>query len=142
MCILTKTCVEQDGAGNTCSEVMIVISSFLIGAAGYPLLELAYRGRTHYSMAIAGGLSMLLIRRMAKTRCAWPVRILACGAGITGIEYLCGIIWNRRYTVWDYRHQRLNFRGQICLRFTAIWCVLSGCALGAYALIGKQKRPG
>lgn len=118
-----------------------MISSFLIGAAGYPLLELAYRGRTHYSMAIAGGLSMVLIRRMAKKRCSLPVRILACGAGITGIEYLCGIIWNRRYTVWDYRNQRLNFHGQICLRFTAIWCLLSSLALGALALANKQKRP-
>jgi uncharacterized membrane protein len=120
---------------------MIVIPSFLIGAAGYPLLELAYRGRTHYSMAIAGGLSILLIRRMARMKCPWPVRILACGAGITGIEYLCGIIWNRRHTVWDYRNQRLNFRGQICLRFTALWCLLSGLALGAFALIDAQNRP-
>ena len=34
--------------------------SFLIGAVGYPLLELAWRGHTHPSMALAGGMSAML----------------------------------------------------------------------------------
>lgn len=118
-----------------------MIMAFLIGAAGYPLLELAYRRRTHYSMAIAGGLAMLLIRHAAKMKRSWPIRILACGAGITGIEYLCGVIWNRKHTVWDYSNQPLNVQGQICLRFTAIWCLLSSAVLFTFSLMDKRKRP-
>ena len=37
---------------------------FLFGAVAYPILELIYRRRTHYSMAIAGGISMLLIDKI------------------------------------------------------------------------------
>ena len=119
----------------------MMLSSFLFGALGYPLLELSYRRRTHYSMGIAGGLSMLLIRLVSNTRCRFSVKALMCGAGITGIEYLCGIIWNRRYTVWDYRNEPMNYRGQICLRFTAIWCLLSSAALLLLALIDTNKKP-
>lgn len=118
-----------------------MLHSFLFGALGYPLLELAYRRRTHYSMSIAGGLSMLLIRRISNMRCRWPVKALLCGAGITGIEYLCGIIWNRRYTVWDYRREPLNYRGQICLRFTAMWCLLSSAVMLLLTLANTQKKP-
>ncbi len=118
-----------------------MITAFLIGAAGYPLLELAYRRRTHYSMAIAGGLAMLLIRHTAKLKCPWPLRVLVCGTGITGIEYLCGIIWNRKHTVWDYSNKPLNVQGQICLQFSAIWCLLSSVMLSTFSLIHKRRRP-
>ena len=138
---MASGCVIFHGAGNTFSEVKNMMRTFLIGAAGYPLLELIYRQRTHYSMAIAGGLSLLLIRHTAKRRCSWVVRILLCGAGITAIEYLCGMLWNRNYKVWDYRNQPMNLRGQICLRFTSIWCLLSAVALCAYSFIDRRKRP-
>lgn len=118
-----------------------MVYSFLIGALGYPMLELVYRRRTHYSMSIAGGLSMLLIRRISGMRCALPVKAILSGAGITVIEYLCGIIWNRRYTVWDYRREPMNYRGQICLRFTALWCLLSGAAMLLLPFADTQKKP-
>ena len=118
-----------------------MLSSFLFGALGYPLLELAYRRRTHYSMSIAGGLSMLLINRISNKRYSWPVKALLCGAGITGIEYLCGLVWNRRYTVWDYRREPFNFHGLICLRFTALWCLLSSAVMLLLPLIDTNKKP-
>lgn len=118
-----------------------MLFSFLIGALGYPMLELAYRHRTHYSMSIAGGLSVVLIRRISGMRYNWLAKAVLCGAGITGIEYLCGIIWNRRYTVWDYRREPMNYRGQICLRFTGLWCLLSGAAMLLLPFADTHKKP-
>lgn len=116
-----------------------MLGTFLLGAAGYPALELLTRGRTHCSMALAGGASTLLIRRISRMRRSLPVRSLLCGAGITAIEYACGCVWNRQYRVWDYRRMPLNFRGQVCLPYSLLWCGLSAVLLAAMdAAHGKK----
>ena len=106
-----------------------MFSTFLMGAICYPALELLYRRRTHYSMAIAGGLSTCLLRMISKTGLHPLARVILCGTGITCVEFLCGRVWNRRYQVWDYRHMPLNFRGQVCLPYSLLWCGLSACIL-------------
>ena len=37
----------------------------LAGLVGYPALELCYRGRTHWSMALAGALTLPCLSRLA-----------------------------------------------------------------------------
>lgn len=98
---------------------------FLLGALGYPLLEICARGRTHWSMALAGGASCAAIRRIGQSGMHPLGKALAGGLAITGIEALCGCLWNRRHQVWDYRRQPLNWRGQVCLRYSALWCLMA-----------------
>ena len=98
---------------------------FLIGAAGYPLLEIAWRGRTHYSMAIAGGLSTVLLHRISRTKVQPFLQCIWGGVGITAVEAVCGRIWNNHYQVWDYRRMPLNWRGQVCLPYSLLWCGLA-----------------
>ena len=57
---------------------------------------------------------------------------------ITGIEYLTGRVVNRRYRIWDYRRQPLQFRGQICLGYSLAWCALSMLVLGAMRSMDKR----
>ena len=113
---------------------------FLFGAVGYPLLELLYRRRTHYTMAIAGGLSAWLIGRIRRLRVSFLCRCMLGGLCVTGVEYLCGRIWNRDYRIWDYRRTPLNLQGQVCLPFTLAWCGLSGALMAALDLAGSRKR--
>lgn len=108
-----------------------MLGTFLLGALGYPALELLTRGRTHYSMGIAGGLSMLLIRRVGRMQHRLSYRALLCGTGISMIEFLCGCAWNRGYRVWDYRRMPMNWRGQVCLPYTLLWCAMSAGVLWA-----------
>lgn len=117
-----------------------MMKTFLIGAVGYPALELLWRQRTHPSMALAGGAAMLLIRRVQRIRATLPLRALLCGAGITAIEYAIGQAWNSTHRIWDYRRQPLNLHGQICLPFSLAWCALSA---GVLALMDGMydKRP-
>lgn len=106
--------------------------AFLLGAVGYPLIELGWRGRTHPSMALAGGLSMWGLKRIGgiwKGRPLWQQSLLG-GLWITGVEYGMGRMFNRRYQVWDYRRTPLNIHGQICLPYSAAWCALSAAVLG------------
>ena len=112
---------------------------FLLGAAAYPLLELAYRGRTHPSMALAGGISAVLLRCISrKDRPLWQQALLG-GLAITGVEYVIGKAFNRRYRIWDYRCAPLNVQGQICLPFTLVWCGLSAAAIGGLRLWDRRQ---
>ncbi len=97
-------------------------ASFLTGFLGYPTLELFWRGRTHWSMALAGGLSMLLLYPARKKRhfC------LRAAAVITGVELVFGCIFNLllKKNVWDYSRKRGNLWGQICLPYCLLWFLL------------------
>ena len=111
-----------------------MLRTFLFGAVCYPALELLTRRKTHYSMALAGGMSTVLIRRISRFPISRFARVLLCGAGITAVEYGCGCVWNRAYRVWDYRRMPMNWRGQICLPYTLLWCGLSACLLACLDL--------
>lgn len=100
---------------------------FYLGGSVYMTLEFAWRGFSHFSMFLAGGCCFLLIGRLGKLPRPIPLPVRAVlGAGIiTAVELLAGLIFNRSYTVWDYRKLPLNFQGQICLPFTLLWAPLS-----------------
>lgn len=102
---------------------------FLVGAAGYPLLELLWRGRTHPSMAILGGLCFLCIFLINNRFSHMPLffRALLCAGAITGAELVSGVVLNLvlGLGVWDYSAQPLHFFGQICPAYSALWFLLS-----------------
>lgn len=110
---------------------------FLIGAAGYPLMELCWRRRTHPAMALAGGVSMKLLSLLKKDRPLWQNALLG-GLMITGVEYAIGQLCNRRYQIWDYRRTPMNVQGQICVPYTLAWCALSAAACAAMRF-GRQS---
>ena len=106
-----------------------MLKAFILGAVGYPALELLWRRRTHASMALAGGLAMVIIRRAGRMRGGLLPRALLCGAAITGVEYLIGRAVNRDHRIWDYQHLPLNVQGQVCLPYSLLWCGLSAGVL-------------
>lgn len=102
---------------------------FSIGAIGYAAIELLWRGRTHWSMMIAGGISSLGLSKISerlKNSCLF-VKALAGSAFITIVEFIFGVLFNiiLKRKVWDYSRMPLNFRGQICALYSFFWLVLS-----------------
>ena len=112
---------------------------FCFGGLGYVLLELLWRGWSHISMFFAGGACFLLLGGLNHVRPRLPLlpRALAGAGVITMVELLAGLLANRDYAVWDYRHLPLNFCGQICLPFTLLWIPIS---LGALLLHDRLDR--
>lgn len=110
---------------------------FFLGGGAYVGLELLYRGRSHISMFFAGGLCFLLLGRLGESGFALPVRALLGAAIITVVELLTGLMVNRDYAVWDYRHQPFNFWGQICPVFTLLWLPLSLAAMALYKRLDR-----
>lgn len=102
--------------------------AFTIGAVGYSLIELAVRRKTHWSMAVTGGLCFLMMHRICKRhRAKSRARKCLMGAAlITGMEYAVGCLVNRmmKWDVWDYSDRWFNLKGQICPRFTGYWFLL------------------
>ena len=112
---------------------------FCLGGMAYVGLELLWRGRSHYSMFLAGGASLLLIGQLNRTqpRLALPLRALTGAGIITMVELAAGLLFNRDYTVWDYRGLPGNWRGQICPRDFLLWLVLATLVLLIYDPLEK-----
>lgn len=102
---------------------------FIIFGLMYITIELLYRGHTHYSMFIVGGICGVLIGLINDNTPDMPL-LPQCVLGaviITIIELLTGLFLNvyLGLNVWDYSNQPFNFMGQICPQFCIIWCILS-----------------
>ena len=107
---------------------------FSLGGLAYCGLELLWRGRTHYSMFLAGGTSLLLLGKLNRTEPKLPLFLRAVvGSGIiTMVELIAGLLFNRDYTVWDYRDQWGNWLGQICPLFSLLWFGIAALVLLIY----------
>lgn len=104
-----------------------LLRAFSIGAFGYPLLELAWRGRTHLSMAVAGGISFAGLYRIHNRKTPLFLRCFQGALWITGVEFFTGLLINKvlHQEVWDYSGQKYHVLGQICLNYTCLWFALS-----------------
>lgn len=104
------------------------LACFAVGGAGYTLLELLWRGRTHWTMAVTGGVCFAVLQRICRSK--KPHGLMGCCIrgclAITVAELLVGRIVNLRlhWNVWDYSALPLNFQGQICVEYSALWFLL------------------
>ncbi|WP_455543791.1 putative ABC transporter permease [Intestinibacter sp.] len=102
---------------------------FLIGGIIYVLIEIAYRGYSHISMFIVGGICFVFMSSLNELPFKIPLILqmfISC-LFITGIELISGVILNifLHLNVWDYSLNKFNFLGQICLKASISWFFLS-----------------
>ena len=114
-------------------------SALLTGGFLYCLVEILYRGYTHISMFFLGGICFLCIGGIRRTFCdSVPAqKMLLCAGVITLFEFLCGVLVNRvlGLAVWDYSSMPMNVMGQICITYSAAWCLLAVPAMGLDRLL-------
>lgn len=98
---------------------------FIIGGILYALIEIIFRGYTHWSMIITGGLCFLIfyILNITLPTNSLLMRCIVSLVVITTLEYYTGYVVNilLKWNVWDYSSLSYNIKGQICLTFSAIW---------------------
>lgn len=110
-----------------------LLTVFLLGGSAYGAIELMWRGHTHWTMMLAGGICFTAMYFIAsRSRLPRPQQYILCAGVVTMVEFIIGIIVNRRlgWNVWDYSDRRFNLQGQICLRYTLYWLALSVPACG------------
>ena len=103
---------------------------FLMGGMGYFCLELLWRGWSHWTMALVGGVCFRAVGRVsARLERDTPLlrRALAGALVITAVELVSGCILNLwlGLGIWDYSGLPGSVLGQICLPYTALWCLLA-----------------
>lgn len=104
---------------------------FLLGGFAYGLIEVCWRGYSHWSMVIAGGISFLVFSFIAKTELPMLYKCILGSLTVTAIELLFGLILNvwLGQAVWDYSKIHFNFLGQICLLYSVLWGIISLAAI-------------
>ena len=109
---------------------------FLIGGATYFCIEMLWRGHSHWTMFIVGGICFIFCGGINEWF-DWDMplwkQMLICSVGITAIEFFAGIAINLifKLNVWDYSNQPFNILGQICLLYSSLWFLLSLLAIVA-----------
>lgn len=119
------------------------VAAFIMGFAIYPILELIWRGHTHYSMALAGGICMVGIYFIS-SRLTGIALIVQCIIGayyISAVELVFGMIFNLWFgmNVWDYSGAAFNILGQVCLKNSLIWFLLCFPALALCAALDGKR---
>lgn len=119
---------------------MEYLSVMLGGGVIYNIIEIIWRGYTHWSMTCAGGICMLIIHcinQKPKKRNLF-LRCAEAAVAITLVEFSVGVVVNLilKMNVWDYSDMPGNIFGQVCPLFTFLWFLLS-CP--AYALSGAAR---
>ena len=106
----------------------------MIGAFLYLFIEILYRGHTHWTMGVVGGVCFVLIGLINEvftwSTPLWLQSIIGATI-VTVLEFISGVVLNiwLRLGIWDYSQMPFNLLGQICLPFSVIWIGLSVLAI-------------
>ncbi len=108
---------------------------WLTGGIIYFYMEIAFRGYSHFSMLICGGVCFITVGCMGRKilansknmLVALPEIMVSGMLIITFYEFVTGVLVNKvlGWNVWDYSEQKYNVMGQICLVYSLLWSVLS-----------------
>lgn len=106
----------------------------VIGGIIYMGIELLWRGRTHWSMGIVGGICFVLVGLLNETYTyeeSMELQALKSSVIITVIEFVAGCVINLKlgWNVWDYSNMPCNLFGQVCLLFMILWFFLAFVAI-------------
>lgn len=104
---------------------------FLVGGGVYALLEMLWRGYTHWTMFLLGGFCFIVMGLLNEYKIPWHWCLLrqsvVSACVIIIFEFIVGYIVNIRlgWQVWDYSDLPFNLCGQICLYYFLLWIPLS-----------------
>jgi uncharacterized membrane protein len=103
---------------------------FLMMGFLYYRIEILWRGYSHWSMVIVGGLCGLLIGQINEVftwnMALWKQQSIATVI-VLALEFISGCILNiwLKLGIWDYSLMPFNVLGQVCLIFAFLWYWLS-----------------
>ncbi len=121
----------------------------LCGGCAYFAIEMLWRGYSHWTMAVLGGICFVLIggiNELFPWEMSLLLQALIGAVVITALEFVAGCILNLwlGLEIWNYSALPLNLLGQICLPFSLLWIIASAGAIILddwlrYWLFGEQR---
>ena len=103
---------------------------FFVGATIYVIIENLYRGYSHWTMFLLGGICFIalgLINEVIPWDMPLLLQMFIGGVIITVLEFITGCVVNLwlGWNVWDYSELPFNLWGQISLFSSIVWVGLS-----------------
>ena len=104
---------------------------FFVGGGIYYILEVLWRGKSHWTMFVLGGICFVIIGLLNEYKFQWKDSLfdqaLIGALVITTFEFISGCVINLwlKWNIWDYSNLPFNLFGQICLYFFLLWIPLS-----------------
>ena len=119
------------------TKIHILLKYVFLGVIGgiiYYTLENIWRGYSHWTMGILGGICFIclgLINELLSWETPLVIQMLIGGTIITVLEFITGCIVNLwlGWNIWDYSDLPLNLLGQICLPFSILWYFISAIGI-------------
>ena len=112
-----------------------------VGGGYYFILEILWRGYSHWTMIIIGGICALGVYVANDKLHSVPfvIRCVIGSAIITLAELAGGLVVNKflGLDVWDYTDNILNLWGQICPTTSFLWFLLCIPGFAASSIIKK-----
>lgn len=107
---------------------------FIVGGLSYLLVELAWRGYSHWTMFFVGGLCFIsvgVINEIIPWEMPLKEQMFYGMCIVTTMEFISGLIINvlLGMNVWDYSDMPFNLYSQVCLPFSIAWYFVSGIAI-------------
>lgn len=130
-------------------KVSEYIFLWALGGSVYYLLEMGFRGFSHWSMFVVGGLALCFCTfqgEMTKWQEPMWIQVIRSVIFVTALEFITGILVNKYFqlAVWDYSDQPFNLWGQICIPFMILFSGLLVVAIWlggmlSYKIFGGSK---
>ena len=110
-------------------NILKYIIIFISGGIIYMILEISWRGYTHWTMGVVAGIATILIGLINEIFPKdTPLMVQAPIASliITELEFISGEILNVHLglNIWDYSQMPFNVDGQVCLPASLLWMVI------------------
>lgn len=122
----------------------------LVGGVIYIGIELLWRGYSHWTMFVLGGVCFVFLGWINEVipwnMPLWKQAVIGTVI-ITALEFVTGCIVNLwlGWNVWDYSNVLFNVLGQICLPYILLWIPISliGIILDDYLRFWmfKEEKP-
>lgn len=118
------------------------------GGAIYYSIELLARGFSHWTMFLVGGICFVLMGLLNERTPKMQLlkQMLMSMLMVVVVEFIAGCILNLwlGLNIWDYADRAINILGQVCLKNTIYWFLLSAPAIVLddylrYLLFGEEK---
>lgn len=113
----------------TLFAILKYITLFFIGSIVYMTMEIMWKGETHWTMGILGGICLIVIGLINELFSDIPILYQGFIGSIiiTFLEYFSGMLLNVKLGlgIWDYSMLPWNVDGQVCLYFSIMWIFVS-----------------
>ena len=121
------------------NAIWVELLVFVLGGVTYGLIEILFRGHTHWTMVVTGGACVVTLYILLDWLGEQPL-VLAALTGaliVTVYEFAVGCMVNLYlgWKIWDYSDMEGNLLGQICPAYTAAWFMLCFLFLGLIRLL-------